>query len=114
MSAICGRCNTNEITWASYLARGVFEPAFDEGDVETDLPVFSAAMFPRGVNGDFRNCACLAPDAFMSNLKNRLENSELRDVARSYDQVMDLMRSTGLRDGASVLDVGAGTGGQLI
>jgi hypothetical protein len=88
----------------------VYEPAFRDGDEETDLPVFSASMFPRGVNGDFHNCAALEPEAFMGILKDRLENSELRDVARNYDKVMVLMRDTGLAEGASVLDVGAGTG----
>jgi hypothetical protein len=110
MNPTCGACSRVETTWASYLARGVYEPAFRDGDEETDLPVFSPSMYPKGVNGDFHNCASLEPDAFMSNLKNRLENSELRDVARNYDQVMELMRDTGLTDGASVLDVGAGTG----
>ena len=73
---------------------------------------FDAAHYgPGGLNGRFE-----AEDAIEffaggeSGGGGRFEDAESRDIARNADALLTLMRAHGLQAGATVLDVGAGTG----
>ena len=109
---------------ASVLSRAAYEgqedadtaaaaAATEKDDEEEELPAaFDTSHYgPGGLNGRFE-----AEDAIEffaggeSGGGGRFEDAESRDIAKNANALLGLMRRHGLQAGATVLDVGAGTG----
>jgi hypothetical protein len=75
------------------------------GDTEEVPPVFDAVMYPLGINADFTNVSELQPVEVLTTFINRFENSELRDIAKCHDQLVELFKSYGLSLGSVVADI---------
>lgn len=94
--------------WSQYLARGVFEPAFD-GRAKEKPAQFNKNMYPKGVNADFFATECnKAPDV-LCKFQEKFEG-DARDISLARGNVVKMLRGQGLEPGSRVLDVGAGTG----
>ena len=98
-------------SWNSYLARGVFEPAFGATSVETAAE-FHPGMYPKGVNADFMAETDSTAADVVCCFQGKFEG-EHRDIAKAKGNVIQLLLSQGLALGAHVLDVGSGTGNEL-
>ena len=71
-------------------------------------PVFDAKHYPNGINANFVNNK--ATDDVVKDHLVKFEDPEARDIARAFPALVELMKSNFSLQGATVCDVGAGTG----
>jgi cyclopropane fatty-acyl-phospholipid synthase-like methyltransferase len=82
----------------------------EESKVDLDRPVFHEGMYPKGVNADFYNIAKLDREKLVEKFVGRFEDPENRDIAKSAPAFVSLLEQYGLHEGATIVDLGAGTG----
>jgi hypothetical protein len=71
-------------------------------------PVFDAKHYPQGINANFVNDS--DTDDVVKDHLVKFEDPEARDIARAFPELVELMKSNFTLTGATVCDVGAGTG----
>lgn len=77
---------------------------------EEVMPAFDAGMYPDGVNANFYNTAKLPDEEILQKFSGLFEDGETRDIARCAPDLLKLLSSFGLQEGARIVDLGCGTG----
>jgi cyclopropane fatty-acyl-phospholipid synthase-like methyltransferase len=77
---------------------------------EEALPAFDTNMYPNGVNANFYNLEKLPAEQVLGKFSGIFEDKESRDIARVAPDLIKMLASFGLVEGARVVDVGCGTG----
>ena len=100
---MCGYCGIGGATAAAVCSTGAATEEFVEVP-----PVFDAEHYPNGINANFVNDK--ATDDVVKDHLVKFEDPEARDIARAFPALVELMKSNFSLQGATVCDVGAGTG----
>lgn len=77
---------------------------------EEEMVAFNKAHFGESLNGRFDQTDAVDFFAGANGGKGRFEDPELRDIAAAQPAIIKVLREHGLQAGATVVDVGAGTG----
>ena len=86
------------------------EEEIEAGKGEENPPQFDSNMYPNGVNANFYNIEKLPAEQVLGKFAGIFEDKESRDIARVAPDLIKMLESFGLVEGARVVDVGCGTG----